>query len=237
GMPDWWEVLHGFNQRDPDDAHQDKDNDGFTNLEEFLADTNPSDPSSYPPPVSKFKLIQVKPRPVYFRLKSVNKFGEKYKFTLKDIRDGRDYYCEIGDAIGEHKIVAYEEKYEWVEDPRVGKRRKDISTLKLDRDGRITILTVSSDRVQGELLAELVFTIRDTNHKVSVDTEIQLLDNIYKVIDITMDSVILLDESLNKKTTVRTSGAISTAFEDTEPSETESELSTETGTTSDLNLE
>jgi len=42
GMPDWWELKHGLNPHDPSDAHQDKDGDGYTNLEEYLNGTDPT---------------------------------------------------------------------------------------------------------------------------------------------------------------------------------------------------
>ncbi|MBA7582573.1 hypothetical protein ES708_24504 [subsurface metagenome] len=45
GMPDDWEIYYGL---DPyrDDANEDPDGDGLTNLEEFLAGTDPSAPNS-----------------------------------------------------------------------------------------------------------------------------------------------------------------------------------------------
>ncbi len=39
GMPDTWEVILGLNPSDPDDRNLDIDNDGYTNLEEFLNGT------------------------------------------------------------------------------------------------------------------------------------------------------------------------------------------------------
>ncbi|MEM7585286.1 MAG: hypothetical protein AAF560_17985 [Acidobacteriota bacterium] len=45
GMPDWWEVLNGLDPLDPADADADPDMDGATNLEEFLAGTDPNLPS------------------------------------------------------------------------------------------------------------------------------------------------------------------------------------------------
>lgn len=41
GMPDTWEIQHGFNPLNPSDASGDADNDGLTNVEEYIADTNP----------------------------------------------------------------------------------------------------------------------------------------------------------------------------------------------------
>ncbi len=44
GMPDGWEVQYGLNPINPFDAQLDPDADGNTNLEEYLAHTNPNDP-------------------------------------------------------------------------------------------------------------------------------------------------------------------------------------------------
>ncbi|MDD5676706.1 MAG: hypothetical protein PHW60_01785 [Kiritimatiellae bacterium] len=42
GMPDWWEIEHGFNPYDPTDASQDADGDGLTNLQEYQLGTDPT---------------------------------------------------------------------------------------------------------------------------------------------------------------------------------------------------
>jgi hypothetical protein len=47
GIPDWWEIRYGLNPNVAD-AHLDFDDDNYTNLEEYEADTNPTDPKSYP---------------------------------------------------------------------------------------------------------------------------------------------------------------------------------------------
>lgn len=42
GMPDEWEKKYSLNSNDASDGTKDPDNDGFTNLEEFLNGTSPS---------------------------------------------------------------------------------------------------------------------------------------------------------------------------------------------------
>ena len=47
GMPDWWELWHNLNSNDPSDAALDSDNDGITNLNEYIAGTDPQDKTDY----------------------------------------------------------------------------------------------------------------------------------------------------------------------------------------------
>ena len=54
GMPDWWEIAHWFSIISSLDAAQDIDSDGVSNLDEFLAGTDPRDPSSVPYKVVAF---------------------------------------------------------------------------------------------------------------------------------------------------------------------------------------
>ncbi len=43
GMPDQWETKHGFNPENAEDGSRDQDDDGYTNLEEYLNQTDPAD--------------------------------------------------------------------------------------------------------------------------------------------------------------------------------------------------
>jgi hypothetical protein len=42
GMPDGWELKFKLNPQDASDAAQDKDQDGYTNVEEYLNGTDPT---------------------------------------------------------------------------------------------------------------------------------------------------------------------------------------------------
>ena len=46
GLPDWWELKHGFNPDQPDLSNADTDCDGLTDLEELFAGTDPRNPDT-----------------------------------------------------------------------------------------------------------------------------------------------------------------------------------------------
>lgn len=46
GMPDEWETAYGLNPNDPSDGPADLDGDGYTNIEEYLNATNPTNVSA-----------------------------------------------------------------------------------------------------------------------------------------------------------------------------------------------
>jgi len=47
-MPDWWELEHSLNPLDIGDAMEDPDSDGFSNLNEYLGDTDPLNANDVP---------------------------------------------------------------------------------------------------------------------------------------------------------------------------------------------
>jgi hypothetical protein len=67
GIPNAWIIQHQLDYTDPRLAAQDPDADGFTNLEEFGAGTNPRDAASKPPLWSKLRVKSFEKIP--FRIK------------------------------------------------------------------------------------------------------------------------------------------------------------------------
>ena len=57
GLPDKWEKLNKLNPVDAADANADSDGDGFTNLEEFRAKTDPNDRNSHPDYLDSLKVV------------------------------------------------------------------------------------------------------------------------------------------------------------------------------------
>ncbi len=58
-IPDWWELKYGLNPNDPYDADEDFDGDGFSNLEEYEAGTDPTDSEDHPFVEKKNKVFQI----------------------------------------------------------------------------------------------------------------------------------------------------------------------------------
>ena len=52
GMPDEWEARYRFNPRDASDANRDKDGDGYTNIEEYINGTDPTQYVDYHNPAN-----------------------------------------------------------------------------------------------------------------------------------------------------------------------------------------
>ena len=47
GMPDEWELKYGLDPKNPNDGALDSDGDGYTNIEEYLNGTNPTEKINY----------------------------------------------------------------------------------------------------------------------------------------------------------------------------------------------
>ncbi|HCC20652.1 MAG TPA: hypothetical protein DEP88_05330 [Verrucomicrobiales bacterium] len=87
GIPNtWWlkyELDPGFNNA-PD---LDPDEDGFTNREEFVAETNPIDFDKHPNPVTKLRMVERKTTQVHIKPQD---FGNnKFLFKLENKRERR----------------------------------------------------------------------------------------------------------------------------------------------------
>ena len=80
-MPDAWEKRHGLNPNDPADGPKDRDGDGYTNVEEFLNQTDPAKPDSGAPVAQA--PVQVQAGNDHIRGAAARKLGEERLAKLK----------------------------------------------------------------------------------------------------------------------------------------------------------
>ena len=105
GMPNEWELQYGLNPNDSRDAAADADGDGFTNLEEYEAKTDPKDPKSHPDYLD-FVSVQgaLKQTFLPFYFKQANPMpGNTFRLTFQRL-DAKSKYdtmltAKVGDAI------------------------------------------------------------------------------------------------------------------------------------------
>lgn len=84
GMPDQWELIYHFNPKDSSDGVQDSDGDGLTNLEEYLAGSNPLNPDTNGDGFTDAQELSFGRRP-----------GEKIDLPYQDVKKDALYYDDI----------------------------------------------------------------------------------------------------------------------------------------------
>lgn len=193
GLPDEWEKQYGLNVA-INDANEDLDKDGFTNMEEFLAKTNPADASSHPPYVASLtvqpKLISAL---VPFELKRVVEIPSGTRFTFRNPNavymkygkkiKGVDYECLVDKAkpeevaIGDtgYTLVSFEKKH-------VKKENKRIKGLMID----VVVYELKVVRLSDKKEVPFRYAEGEKTTRAVVDTQATLVYNRGGVKEITV---------------------------------------------------
>ena len=201
GIPNDVEVAWGLDPNNPADAAGDLDGDGFTNLEEYLAGTDPKDGKSHPDYLDSLS-VDGKPEtttlPVFF--KGISKLGAgKFRYEFRDPAaknpyggKGVDYRVEEGQEIGKTGFAPfdYTEKSE-MQEIKGGagmKKKVDVSTVRLVRttDKKELIVKVNQRNAPIDMQATLLYR-RGTDRKITVwkGAEFDLNGQKYKVLALT----------------------------------------------------
>lgn len=203
GLPDEWEKKYGLNPLDPSDAEKDSDGDGFSNIEEFMANlkTDPSDAKSHPPITAKLRVLNVVPDPFKLRFKSVVKLPDETLSFGLNLRGGaKTYFAKLGEAIkGEDfKLFKYEPKVEKKIIPGIKNERDvDVSVLTLQRGDKLIPLVKDQDVQWDEFTANVLFTVDGSKYALKIDHILDLKNEKFKVINIDMKNESVLLESVN----------------------------------------
>lgn len=156
GLPDEWERKYGLNTADQADAEGDFDKDGFTNIEEFKASTNPADVNDHPDYFDSLKLLlPLKETKMTFVFRRANKIPGGWRLEFFDPKRKNDYgrmgmviTAVIGGKIADSgfKVKGYEPKTikEIIPGTEGLTRPVDASVAVLEResDGKIVKLEV-----------------------------------------------------------------------------------------------
>ena len=208
GMPDDWERKFGFNPGDASDASQDQDKDGFTNLEEFQAKTDPTNAKDHPDYLDSIRIrLPLQQTYLPFVFIAANKVPDGWKCDFFDAKQKDDYgrmgrvlRAKVGEEIGasEKKPTGYVLKnYEHKETKREKPGMKgmfttvDVSEVTVERksDGKSLVVVRSSRRgkpVPVDVQVSLDYERGETSHFEAVKgSELDLNGTKYRVSDIT----------------------------------------------------
>ena len=223
GLPDDWEKKYGLNPNDPADADGDLDGDGFTNIEEHDAQTDPADAASHPPYLDSLELVlplEQRKLPFFFE-KAMPLPDGTHRFYFKDPskkndygKKGRQYTPKTGEPIGDTGFVVkgYASKSKRVEiagDKNARKLTKvvDVSEATLERksDKKTLVIAVNEMNKSVDVRAKLVFARGETKEFLVVPGDtIDLRGEKYKVLEIKQAgktvTVTVGDDAHGKKT-------------------------------------
>jgi len=213
GIADEYKRKHRIDIRDANAAQQDLDGDGFTLLEEYEADTDPTDPKSHPPYAVKLQLKEFRGKKLPLRFTAVNKMpdGNQLTFNWTDPRNRRTLWIKegqpiVGDGL-KTGFTAGTFTEEWVEKDEGVKKRVDVSTVtvKRDADGKEFKLQINEKEINTDVEAILVFLVDNSELTLLEKQEFKLRDETYRVVSMNeRDAAVEVENTTTgNKTSVR----------------------------------
>ena len=136
GIPDAVETAWGLNPRDPTDADGDMDADGFTNLEEYLAKTDPADAKIHPPKFDFLRVSDIEVRKFPFVLKSHTEGNNRVRFQFN--RGNQSYMLVKGQTLGKTGYV--------LSDFSIAEEEVKVKGLAKPRKMRLATVTLAKDK-------------------------------------------------------------------------------------------
>ncbi len=213
GMFDVWERQYGFDPFDPSDAAGDVDGDGFSNVEEFLARTDPRDAQNHPPidVLLRVKDVVAKRIPLALRGKSGMPDGKfQCQFTQQD-GERRSFFVREGEAISNDwsntgfVLLEFTESFEKRPHPTLGSVTVEtsVATIKRLADEKVFRLRMNDEEFS-ETVAELVLPADGSTYAVVAGGTFALRGERYNVISVDnkAQTVVIESTSTRKRLTL-----------------------------------
>lgn len=186
-------ALEGVKDQDPDE-------DRFSNLEEFIAGTDPTNEKSVPPYYTKLRLVKFDPKPFRLKFSGTPDEGQTFTINTKDL-GGRTQFLQIGDMIqgAPYKLLSYEKK-------SATRNEMDIDTSELTiqntESGQKIVLVYDKEADDPTSYGDFVYLFDKSTLRVKKDDEFSLKpeDNKkYKLIDISAQEAVIQDIASGEK--------------------------------------
>ncbi len=187
-ITDDWELKYGFNKYDASDALLDPDGDGFGNLEEFKAASDPLDAASHPPYAGKLRFVAIKeiPFPLVFNGFIENQDGSM-AFQLNVLGTGKSHFASVGESVEGVCIQRFEPSA-----LGVGSR------LYVMRGNTEIELERGAVALDPDSKAELINVLAQRSIMVTMGALLSLYNDEYTVLGVYPDKVILKDTRTGK---------------------------------------
>lgn len=193
-IPNEWFEKYGLPIEDADVLDQDPDKDGFTNLDEWQGNTNPTDKDSHPDYLTKLHLVSATEEP--FRYIFSSRIKDTFGINTID-QDEPTQFLKIGDVIrgSDFKIVKFTEKRERNQYGAT----VDASELLLEHQENHAQVTLVKEQVatSPQSLASFVYTWGGRREfELRKDQEFSLPPNEdikYKLIDVQSDKAVIVN--------------------------------------------
>jgi hypothetical protein len=194
-VPNEWFEKYGLPIEDADALEQDPDKDGFTNLEEWQGNTDPTNAASHPDYTTKLHLVSASEEsfPYIFASRTGGTFG------INDVDQSEPtQFLKVGDTVRgtDFKIVKFTEKRQSTD---LG-ARTDVSRLLLENQHTHAQVTLVKGQVamSPQSVATFVYTWRGRKQfEVRKDQEFPLAtaegNRTYKLIDVRPDKAVIVN--------------------------------------------
>jgi len=212
-IPNTWFVENDLDLSNNNILKLDPDADGFSNLEEFNAKTNPKDKTSTPPSFTKLQLVAFKPVPFRIIFKGDGGTdGKEFQINFKDLKGtGRTQYKKLNEQIADapYKIVSYTAK----PGPYGVNVKGDLSELKIENTNtRDTLVLKYNEEINdptsfGEFRNLLTNEVK--TYVKGAEFDIPPDPAKFKLIDIQVDSAQIQDIATGKTLRISTPAASS----------------------------
>ena len=180
-----WLVKYNLDYGNPNIKNEDPDKDHFTNLEEFLAGTDPTNEKSVPPYYTKLRLTKFDPVPFRLKFGGDSGDGETFIINARDAK-ARTQFLKLGDLIAgaPYKLLGYQKKNTTKNDMEVNTSEL---TIQNTETGRKIVLVYDKEADDPTSYGEFLYLYDNSKHRWKKDDEFTLPPDDsrkYKLIDI-----------------------------------------------------